>query len=1105
MDCWSVLGIEKTTDKGLIKKAYYAKLPHYHPEDDPEGFQNLKAAYDTALAAEETESQEEDTTDLGIWIRKVGAVYEDFFRRIDPACWEELLDDPVVVSLATNLEARDRLLCFLCENYRLPQKVFALLGSVFELKENHKELAESFSGNFIDYLLDQAENEGLRYELFVNEPGKDFSRFVENYFTLYYHLIAPLELDKVPGLINETDAMGIAHPDYMLQKIKYLLFDESEDKLDQCLELRDALLVDYPDKRTYYAAAHISYRQEKYDETITWLEQCLAMGGSEYTYSARMLLADCLTGKELYDEALAKYEELRLEAPASDELFHRIRYMHIQLAEKLKPVLSDDETKLKYISHCVAADNYDCEEIAASIDPSQVNRLEYCKNMGAVYGGLKKLDQAVPYFEEALGEVRHSPVSGQSDTSPKPGKQDFCELLSDYGWAYVDSDQFIKAIELFDMAIETDPTYVRGYNRKAYALNKLERYREALVCCDVVLERAPYISAMLSKARALLGLNDYTGALAVVDEAITISLYQEAFRIKLECLYELGRYDEAISLVEFLKDKDSMSVEMMEIHLSTLVRLDKDEESNRIINEILEQDPGNFAALVQRCRVHYQKGDFAQAEAALDQISPQKASRQAIAYAYSTLFTMAKRYDLANQRLLGLLEPAPESASGPESSESGPESSESAPGARSQAVPDGVKEDVYLRLAQLAEEENEHLQEEFGHTNKELIAVAIEYYQEVLKVNPAHPFANRSLSARYFEREDYEESLIFVKRQVGMSKKNKDEFLYGDYMNLALTYSRLGKGDEEKQAINEALTLSPYDESLNNYMGAWYVEHNEHTKAYPFFITALTYGNNDINFWRNITQNLCVLEKYEEGISVATKAVAAYPDAEYFRYREAWFYQLAGRYKEAIPLFENWGNNVSDVDFKQEALVKVGDCRACMNDYPGALEAYRKALAVKRKNRTLGLKIGMIYKLMNQERNARKAYRKALFSKRCDDALHRLAMLAWQGGHKIRSRLLTKGLAFYLFRKREDGDFFLLGQMYKAQGKYEQAITCFNKKIAKTLFCHAVCKSGCSESYYELAEIYRILGNEEEARLCTEKAEGIARGRFGCGEGEFFS
>lgn len=49
MNCWEVLGIEPTSDKNEIKKAYARLLKQYHPEENPEEFKQIQAAYQQCL------------------------------------------------------------------------------------------------------------------------------------------------------------------------------------------------------------------------------------------------------------------------------------------------------------------------------------------------------------------------------------------------------------------------------------------------------------------------------------------------------------------------------------------------------------------------------------------------------------------------------------------------------------------------------------------------------------------------------------------------------------------------------------------------------------------------------------------------------------------------------------------------------------------------------------------------------------------------------------------------------------------------------------------------------------------------------------------------
>ncbi|MDD1779968.1 J domain-containing protein [Enterovibrio sp. ZSDZ35] len=66
MTIWETLGIEETHDETAIKKAYRKQLRIHHPEDDPEGFQRVRRAYEEALASISSQSESDPDTQLSI-------------------------------------------------------------------------------------------------------------------------------------------------------------------------------------------------------------------------------------------------------------------------------------------------------------------------------------------------------------------------------------------------------------------------------------------------------------------------------------------------------------------------------------------------------------------------------------------------------------------------------------------------------------------------------------------------------------------------------------------------------------------------------------------------------------------------------------------------------------------------------------------------------------------------------------------------------------------------------------------------------------------------------------------------------------------------------
>lgn len=63
---WDILGIDPTTDKKKIKKAYAEKTKVYHPEDYPEEFKIVQEAYQWAMKYASKSVLDDEDLEIGI-------------------------------------------------------------------------------------------------------------------------------------------------------------------------------------------------------------------------------------------------------------------------------------------------------------------------------------------------------------------------------------------------------------------------------------------------------------------------------------------------------------------------------------------------------------------------------------------------------------------------------------------------------------------------------------------------------------------------------------------------------------------------------------------------------------------------------------------------------------------------------------------------------------------------------------------------------------------------------------------------------------------------------------------------------------------------------
>ena len=233
MDIWAILGIEPTEETAKIKKAYAQQLKKYHPEDNPEGFQKLREAYDWALkfakhfkdntvipfptneiadllsvqplteiretrietgsdqtpevqSSSEFNITDDDTPNLGNvqdlkgqFLHEVEQLYQDFFARIDLENWQRLFDCDLMWNIDRRCEISDKLLGFFSGHHHLPQNIWKYLDDCFHWSQ--QSTYDSQAGPIIEFITRQIIHPSIPdYSRLKKFEGFDYDKFLDS-------------------------------------------------------------------------------------------------------------------------------------------------------------------------------------------------------------------------------------------------------------------------------------------------------------------------------------------------------------------------------------------------------------------------------------------------------------------------------------------------------------------------------------------------------------------------------------------------------------------------------------------------------------------------------------------------------------------------------------------------------------------------------------------------------------------------------------------------------------------------------------------------------------------------------------------------------------
>lgn len=338
MSIWDILGVEATGDTSIIRKAYAKKLRIYHPEEDPEGYQRLREAYDSAMKQapyfkteeEETlileegitannaasdsicaepspayaavtaaQQQESDTAHPDLeytppeytavnqhkqpipldpihqFISQVDEVYEDFSLRIDSGTWEQLLDQDIAWDVEKSEELQYALLSYLEDHRHLPRPVWQQLDGMFHFSENRDELLDRHSEAFVDYIMRQIHGTTeLRYECFKRHLRENID--IEHYLDLREHAQSMLMHNEPEEAgTHLAEAHAMFADDPDLQLMRGQYYLEIGEPEEALNSFSQAIRLLPEDIDGYRYRAQILFDQQKYEAVIQDLDRIL--------------------------------------------------------------------------------------------------------------------------------------------------------------------------------------------------------------------------------------------------------------------------------------------------------------------------------------------------------------------------------------------------------------------------------------------------------------------------------------------------------------------------------------------------------------------------------------------------------------------------------------------------------------------------------------------------------------------------------------------------------------------------------------------------------------------------------------------------------------
>lgn len=1043
MNIWDILKINPTKDKEEIKKAYLNKLSIVHPEDDEEGFKNLRKSYEEALKeADKDEIIDNDNTPIGIWIKKINKVYDKFSLRINEEAWQNLLNDDVCYALDTKEDASEKLLEFLMDNFRFPQKIWILLNNYFEWTEQKEELYEKFPYNFIDYVNNRVQyTDVLNYELFENiDDNKNYDEWIEFYFKIKQEL-NERNLDEAKKYLESIQQLNIFHPSVEVLKIRYFI---SNNDIESARSIGEKLIESYPnDLDVIYSMAEIEWFQKNINEAKYLYEKVIKI--LPENYNSICGLADCYLELGELEKAKDYYVDLARRNHYDNYVRNKIAETNDKIIKKYKECDEEKTINEKFnIAWCLYENNRYTEvlEMSEEIEFDEEDECQYFDLMGRTYSSLCEYKKALDYFNKWHYKINEQEVKNNDDI------RDLLYIYYQKARNLIELEKYNDAIEICDNALNFNDIDIKILDMKSYSLNKTGRFEESLKISEQALELDDSNFRLhMNKAKSLYELKYHRDALDSLEEAINIYPHNfEAYILKMKIYYDHSEYEKVLEIYEDAEKQSSVNNEVNLYKLKALNSMKKLDEAEEIAMNLLDSIKESDTVCNILDEVYYELSlnycDRYDYETALDYINKCfdiDKSKLKFYYCRGYIYKSTKEYDKALEDYDYTINEVPKDVFS------------------------------YLRKAEIYNMQN---------MNDE----SINEYKKVLEINPEHDYANNEIGEIYEQINQLDKALEYYNKQIEIRKS--PYYLIG----RGLLYKKLNEEDKALKDYEEALKINPKDPHAYNNTGVIYMDRGEFEKAIGYFEKAIEVMDNDVyvQFYNNITRSYKGLKEYEKAIKYYDEGILKLKNKPSLYYNKAKTLRQMKKYQEAIEVYIE-GSKLKDAD-KEDFYDEIGDTYKLFEQYDEAIKWYKKVIELNPKHTFEYRQLGDVYDIKKDYDTAIEYYLKQIKIHNAPFIYICLAETYKKKGDKIKSyRTYKKALKMYISRNNKiPCDNCRIGRCYKGLNKNKEAVLYLKKVIEKP---YNDCDfDGCHEAYYALGEIYENKKDYESAYEYYKKA-----------------